>query len=70
MPTKATTIIFEEDAAIATMSEKAIEAEVLAMFGSWADRDDITDNYLDDLRGGWGTRLDELYGNDEEDLSI
>ena len=68
MPTNAT--VFEEDADIARMSDNAIAAEVLAMFGSWADRDDINETWLDDLRGGWDTRLDELYGTNEEDLSI
>jgi len=62
--------VFEDDMEIAYMSDEAIEAEVLAMFGSWADRDDITDTWLDDIRGGWDTRLDELYGTDEENLSI
>ena len=40
-------------------------AEARAAFGSWADRDDIGDDWLDELRKGWSGRLDELHEDAE-----
>ncbi|MBI4671417.1 MAG: antitoxin family protein [Chloroflexi bacterium] len=33
-------------------------------FGMWADRQDITDDWLDEIRAGWERRLNELYQDD------
>lgn len=33
-------------------------------FGMWADRDDINDVWLTEIRAGWNQRFDELYKND------
>lgn len=30
-------------------------------FGMWADRKDINDDWLTEIRAGWEKRLDELY---------
>lgn len=56
-----------EDPEILAMSEEEIRAEVLAAFGAWADRDDITDDWLDDIRRGWSDRLDDLYSEQSKD---
>jgi hypothetical protein len=57
--------IYEEDPEILAMSDKEIVSEARAAFGMWADRDDITDTWLDELRGGWENRLDDIYGPNE-----
>jgi isocitrate/isopropylmalate dehydrogenase len=53
-------------------SVEAIKDAVMALFGAWADREDMDDSWLDNLRAqmekGWRERLVELYGNEE--LSI
>ncbi len=56
-----TTSNYFEDPEILLMSEDEIKVAVLAAFGAWADREDITDDWLDDLRRGWSDRLDDLY---------
>ncbi|GIV66682.1 MAG: hypothetical protein KatS3mg054_0668 [Chloroflexus sp.] len=56
-----------EDPEILAMSEEEIRAEVLAAFGAWADRDDITDDWLDGIRRGWSDRLDDLYSEQSKD---
>lgn len=60
--------IKDEDPETAAMSDKEILAEVRAMFGAWADRDDIDDNWLDDIRSTWDDRLDGLYGPETDTL--
>ncbi|HSW63407.1 MAG TPA: hypothetical protein VLH56_08865 [Dissulfurispiraceae bacterium] len=63
--------LYEDDPEIQAMTDKEIIAEARAAFGSWADRDDITDDWLDEIRAGWSSRLDELYGpDDEEEVSL
>ena len=53
-------------------SDEAIKDAVMALFGAWANREDMDDSWLDNLRAqmekGWRERLVELYGNEE--LSI
>lgn len=65
MPAKLRLIQYE-DSETAAMTDEEIKAEVLAMAGSWADRDDIDDNWLDDLRASWDDRLEELYGDEPQ----
>lgn len=48
---------------IPAISEEEI-SKILASFGAWADREDITDDWLDNLRSGWEQRLKELYSDD------
>lgn len=59
------------DAKIAAMSPDELADAIMSLAGSWSDREDITDNWLDELRAdmtaGWEERLKELYG---DDLSI
>lgn len=52
------------DSEIMSMSPDEIKAEVLAAFGSWADREDITDEWLEILRQSWNNRLGELYSDE------
>ena len=52
------------DSEIMSMSPDEIKAEVLAAFGAWADREDITDEWLEILRQSWNNRLDELYSDE------
>jgi hypothetical protein len=55
--------IFEDEPEIAPMSIDELRAAVEAAYGAWADREDITDDWLDNLRTGWNYRLEKLYGN-------
>ncbi len=64
---KSSSVNYSEDPEILAMSEEEIRAEILAAFGAWADRDDITDDWLDDLRRGWSDRLDDLYSEQSKD---
>ncbi|MEJ5202572.1 MAG: hypothetical protein WHV66_10115 [Anaerolineales bacterium] len=63
-------IDYSEDPEILAMSEEEIRAEVLAAFGAWADREDMTDDWLDELRRGWNDRLDELYADKPENSNL
>lgn len=60
------------DAQIAAMSSEELAGEIRALAGAWADRDDVGDHWLDELREdistGWAKRIEELYG--DEDLSL
>ncbi len=58
-------VVYEDDPEIAAMSRKELKAALEAAFGAWADRDDINDEWLDNLSKGWSLRFDELYGNEE-----
>ncbi len=55
--------IYEDDPEILALTEDELRAEVEAAFGSWADREDINDEWLEDLRRGWSVGLDELFNN-------
>jgi hypothetical protein len=59
-----------DDAEIALMSESEIKEVVAAMFGSWADRDDLPESWLEDGRASWDDRFNELYGNNTENNSF
>lgn len=45
------------------MSDEEIISEANASCGTWADREDIDDNWLEDMRSGWADRLDRIYAN-------
>ena len=49
------------------LSEKEKLDLALSCFGAWKDRDDINDNWLNDLRSGWDERLNDLYGEEKTD---
>jgi hypothetical protein len=55
---------FEEDPEIMALSDSEIKTEVVSMYGIWADRDDIGDDWLNNMRSGWSNRLEDLYGPD------
>ena len=59
---------FEEDPEIAAMSNAEIVAAAKALCGTWADRQDIDDDWLEKSRkkwsDGWKEHLAELYGSD------
>lgn len=40
--------------------------EVEKLFGAWADRNDLADDWLDQLRNEWDNRLADEYGIDGE----
>ncbi len=48
------------------MSDEEYLAALGALGGIWADRDDISDNWLEEIRDEWDKRLDGLYGNPNE----
>lgn len=64
------TEIYEDDPSITSLSLAEISSEVMAMFGAWADRDDITDDFLVTLWNGWGDSLEELYNDEQPDLPV
>jgi len=43
-------------------SDDKVWDEIEALFGTWANRDDLDENWLDHLRGEWDSRLDKDYG--------
>lgn len=61
-----TGLVKDEDPETAAMSLAELRKIALAAFGSWADRDDIGDDWLENIRSSWDDRLDELY-NDTPD---
>lgn len=64
------TPIYEEDPEIMAMTDEEILNEVLAMAGAWADREDMSDTWLEDLRAGWIDRLGTLYNEPTENPNI
>jgi hypothetical protein len=44
---------YEPDPEIAAMSDEELLAEVKLLFGAWADRDDLDDNWRDEIWEGW-----------------
>lgn len=61
--------VYDNDPEILALTDAQIKAEALAMNGAWVDRDDINDEWLDNLRSGWNERLDEVYGPNNESIS-
>jgi len=59
--------IYEDDPEIAVMSKVELIAEVEALFGVWVEREDITDDWLTEIREGWDERLADIYGPTPED---
>jgi hypothetical protein len=57
-------VLYEDDPEIVAMTDEELAEAAAALFGSWAERDDIDDDWLDNLRSGWDERLKELYGPD------
>jgi hypothetical protein len=57
----------EDDPEIGAMTDEELVEAAETLFGSWADRDDIDDNWLENLHSGWEARLKELYGPDGAD---
>jgi hypothetical protein len=59
---------FEDDPEIAAMSNAEIVAAAKALCGAWANRQDIDDNWVENMRNqwsdGWKERLADLYGPD------
>lgn len=66
--------IFEDDPELAAMTDTELVAAAKALYGAWADREDIGETWLEDLRAAdaaeWDKRLAELYGPDFPDLSV
>jgi len=58
------------DQNLPALSDEEIKAEILAAFGAWANREDITDDWLEELRRGWVERLDEIYGNQSKNSNL
>jgi len=67
IPMAETSADSELDPEIAAMSEEEIAVTVRSLFGAWADRDDFTEETLEEMRHSWDDRLDQLYGNDPEE---
>lgn len=63
-------MLYEDDPEIAAMTDEELLSSVKAMFGAWADREDITDDWLGEIRRGWGKRIDKINGTNSEDSSI
>jgi hypothetical protein len=59
----------DDDPEIAGLTDNELMAEIDAAFGAWKDREDITDDWLDNMRHGWDDRLTDLYGQNAENLS-
>lgn len=62
--------IGENDIEILAMTDVEIAREARAAFGSWSDHDDITDEWLENIRESWWARIDGIYDPDDENPSI
>lgn len=60
----------EEDLDLTPFNAEELSKLALEAAGIWADRDDITDEWLDELRKGWNTRLDDFTDTTSTNLSI
>lgn len=58
------TIRHSDDSKILTMSDKDYLAAISALGGAWADNENMSDSWLEDIRNEWDERLDYL--NDTE----
>ena len=58
--TMAPVALLEEDLDLTTYSAEELSKLALEAAGIWADRDDITDEWLDELRKGWNTHLEDF----------
>lgn len=61
--------IFEDDPEILAMTDEELTSAALSLFGSWADREDIGDDWLDEIRSHWHDHWEDRYGPDQE-LSV
>jgi hypothetical protein len=59
---------FDNDPEIAALTDSELMADINALFGAWEDREEITDDWLENMRRGWDDRLTDLYGPDKENL--
>lgn len=57
----------DEDREISLMSDAEIVGAVEALFGAWADRDDLDDDWYDEFRGTW---FDQLEGMNNESREV
>jgi hypothetical protein len=66
--------MFEEDPDLAAMSDKELVAAAKSLYGAWAGREDIGDNWLEEMRAEdaseWDKRLAEIYGPDFPKLPV
>jgi hypothetical protein len=56
------TIRYTDDAEILAMGDEEYLAAIDALGGAWSNRDDISDHWLEEIRGEWDKRLGDLYG--------
>jgi hypothetical protein len=62
--------IDEEGLDFFSIPEEKLLSEVVALYGSWADREDIDDDWLDKIRSGWEHREFDSHATDTEDLHL
>jgi hypothetical protein len=41
--------------------DELVKQRIKEAFGMWADRDDIGDDWLDEIRAGWEERMKRIY---------
>jgi hypothetical protein len=63
-------VIYDDDPELAAMSDAELVAAAKATFGAWAERVDIGDDWLNDLRSDmsaeWERRIAGMYGPDDK----
>lgn len=55
---------YSSDPTIRALSREEIISEINAMFGKWENREDIGEDWLENIRRGWDTRLDDIFNSD------
>lgn len=54
---------YSSDPVIRALSRAEIISEINAMFGKWNNREDIGDDWLENIRRGWDNRLDDIFNS-------
>ncbi len=51
---------YSDDPEVAAMTRDELTQSILSLAGKWANRDDINDDWLDNVRASWDTRLNDV----------
>ena len=61
LPTNVRDIRYTDNPELLRMSKPDYIAAIAALSGIWSDRNDISDNWVDEIRSEWDKRIDDLY---------
>lgn len=63
LPVNARDVRYTNDPEILRMSKAEYIAAIEALSGIWSNRDDISNDWVDEIRSEWDKRVDVLYGS-------